>query len=129
MRTPNPISMVILVTSLACFLGSAGAARQDSARTAITVQSHKLMAAIESGDAAAVAELFTTEAKLSVSPSGGLVSGRTHIAGFWKAALDGGLKGLVLTPADLLGDGNLRLETGSFTALGAERRELGRGQY
>jgi ketosteroid isomerase-like protein len=128
MKTPTPISMVIFFASLACAFGTAGAARPDAARSEIAAQSQALMAAIEKGDAAAVAKIFSLEARISVPP-GGVVSGRAGIASFWQAALGGGLKGLVLTPADLVGDGNLRVETGTYQAFGADRRELGRGQY
>jgi uncharacterized protein (TIGR02246 family) len=129
MKAPNLMSTVIFFASLACLLGTAGAARQDAARTAIAAQSQALMDAIEKGDSTAVANLFTLEAKLSVSMSGGVKSGRAAIASFWQAALGGGLKRLVLTPADFVGDGNLRVETGSYQAFGADRSELGRGQY
>jgi uncharacterized protein (TIGR02246 family) len=129
MKAPTLMSTIAFFASLAFSFGVAGAARQDAARTAIAGQSRALMAAIEAGDSDAVAKLFTVDAQLSVPMSGGVVSGRAAIAGFWQAALSGGLKGLELTPADFVGDGNLRVETGTFQAFGAERRDLGRGQY
>jgi ketosteroid isomerase-like protein len=129
MKTTTMLSTVIFLAALTCSFGTAGAARQDAARSEITAQSRALMAAIERGDAAAVAEFFTSEAKLSVSMSGGVVSGRAGIANFWRAALDGGLKSLLLTPADFVGRGDVRVETGSYQAFDADRREFGRGQY
>lgn len=129
MKTPSFLSMIVYFASLASFLGTAGAARQDAARAAITAQTQALSAAIEKGDAAAVASLFSSDARLSVSMAGGVVSGRERITNFWRAALGGGLRSLVLTPADLVGDGNLRVESGTYQAFGADRRELGRGQY
>ena len=129
MKAPNLMSMMVCFLSLACVLGTAGAARQDTARAAIAAQSQALMVAIEKGDAAAIANLFTAEAKISVSMPGGVVSGRASITSFWQAALGSGLERLLLTPADLVGDGELRVETGSYQAFGAERRELGHGQY
>ena len=125
----HTLMSIIFCASMAGTFGTAGAARQDAARSAIAAQSRALMAAVEKGDAAAVADLFTREAKLSVPMSSGAISGRAGIASFWQAALSGGLKSLVLTPADLVGDGNLRVETGSYQAFGADRRDLGRGQY
>jgi ketosteroid isomerase-like protein len=130
MKAPNLMSTVIFFASLAGLFGTAGmagAAREDAARSAIAAQEHALMAAIEKGDSAAVANLFTLDAKLSVSS--GVVSGRAGIAGFWQVALGGGLKRLVLTPSDFLGEGDVRVETGSYQAFGADRRELGHGQY
>ena len=61
--------------------------------------------------------------------SNGPVTGRANITGFWQAALSGGLKGLALDAADLMGEGSLRVETGSYHATGADGRDLGHGQY
>lgn len=129
MRTPNLVSVAILFLSLALFFGTAGAARQDAARAAIASQSRALMAAIDKGDAETVSALFTRDAQLSVQGIQGILSGHNAIAGFWKSALGGGLGGLMLSPTDFVGDGSLRIETGSYTALGKDRAELGRGQY
>jgi ketosteroid isomerase-like protein len=119
---------VILVNALVCVLGTA-AARQDTARDAIAVQSRALMAAIGNGDAAAAGSLFTDDAKLSVPGTHGVLSGRLAITNFWQSAINGGVKDLALTTADLAGDGEIRVETGTYAARGADRVELGRGQY
>jgi ketosteroid isomerase-like protein len=129
MKAPNLMSMIIIFTSFAGVLGTAGAARQDPARVEIAAQLRDLMAAIEKRDSAAAANVFTLDAQLSVPQSAGVVRGRVGIASFWQAALGAGLEGLVLTTSDLLGAGDLRVETGTYQALGADRRELGRGQY
>ena len=125
----HTLMSVIFFVSMAAVFGTAGAARQDPERSAIAERSRALMTAIEKGDVAAVADLFTLEAKLSVPMSSGVISGRAGIASFWQAAMGGGLRSLVLAPADIVGDGNLRVETGSYQAFGVERRELGHGQY
>jgi len=129
MKTPGFLSMIVCFAGLASLTGATSAARQDAARAAIAAQSRALAAAIEKGDAGAVANLFASDAQLSVSMSGGAITGRERIMNFWRAALGSGLRSLVLSPADLVGDGNLRVETGSYQAFGADRRELGRGQY
>ena len=120
---------ITFFVTLACAFGTAGAARPDSARAKIAAQSRALMAAVEKGDAAAAANLFTADAKISASMPGGVISGREGILKFWQSAVDGGVRGLVLTPADFVGEGDVRVETGSYQALGADRSELGRGQY
>ena len=129
MKTPNPVSIFICFALPAFLFGDADAARQDPGRVAIAAQSRALTAAIERGDAAAIANLFTADAKISVSQSGGVVSGHAVIENFWRAALGSGLKSLVLASADFVGDGSLRVETGTYQAFGVERRELGHGQY
>ena len=80
--------------------------------------------------AQAVANLFTLDARLSVPMSGGVVSGRAAIATFWQSALSGGLKASrTHALRTSVGEGNLRVETGTYQAFGADRRDLGRGQY
>lgn len=129
MKTPSISFTTIFFVTLACAFGTAGAARQDPARAEIAAQSRALMTAIEKGDAAAAADLFTSDARISASMPGGVIIGRDAILKFWQSATDGGVRALVLTPADFLGQGDVRVETGSYQALGADRRELGRGQY
>lgn len=129
MKTHTPYSMIPWLLASASLLGTADATHADAARAAITAQSQQLMSAIEKGDVAAVADLFAPDATLSVPMSPGFISGRERISGFWQAALGGGLKRLILAPLDLEGDGNLRVETGNYQAIGPEQRELGHGQY
>jgi len=120
---------LIFAAALACFLGTAGAARPDAVNRAVAEQSRALSDAIENGDAAAAASLFTADARLSVPGINNVLTGREAIQQFWQSALGGGLKGLELSRSDLLGDGHLRIETGGYAAFGANRSELGRGQY
>lgn len=130
MKARNPLPTIVILTAvLAMLFGTASAARQDPALRAIATQSRALMAAIEARDAVRVADLFTADAGMSVAPTGGVIRGRENIAAFWRVVLGSGLEKLELLPADLAGDGNLRVETGGYRALGADGRELGRGQY
>jgi uncharacterized protein (TIGR02246 family) len=80
-------------------------------------------------DASAVAQVFTSDAKLIVSGVDGETSGRNAIEAFWQGALNGGVRELRLTTVDLDGEGPLRVETGTYQALGAGGSELGRGRY
>ena len=67
--------------------------------------------------------------RLSVPGIEGVLGGRAAIEKFWPAALSGGLKALTLAATETDGRGDLRVETGTYTALGANRSELSRGQY
>lgn len=131
MKTPTLELLVsmLLCLLLGCFIVPVNAASSDAAHTAIAAQAQVFMRAIERGDAAAVAAVFTEDARLSVPGSQGLVSGRAGIQKFWQAAFDAGLTGLPLAASDLDGRGDLRLETGSFIARGRDGAELGRGHY
>src|SRR4030095_12988088 len=79
--------------------------------------------------AAEAARNFTADARLSVSGIDGVREGRQAIEKFWQGALGAGMKSLTLTPRDLEGNGELRIETGTYAAFGANHSELGRGEY
>src|SRR5262245_30656533 len=90
--------------------------READPRAALAAQSRTFMDALSRGDAAAAAELFTTDAQVIIPTIAQPLSGRERIAGFWKSAVDGGLKNLELTTRDLDGEGALRFETGTYRA-------------
>lgn len=117
-------ALVLLTAGMAVMTAAAGT---DRARTAIESQARALAQASQRGDAAAMASLFTADAKINVP--GTVVAGRTGIQGFWQAALNGGMKGLSLTAAEIEGSGELRFETGRYSALGVNGAELGSGEY
>lgn len=107
----------------------APAAGKDRHHAAITARSHALSAALEAGDPAAAAQVFTREALLRTPGPSGMVSGRAAIESFWASAIRGGVKGLELLPSDLEGSGDFRIETGQWRALGDARIEIMRGDY
>jgi uncharacterized protein (TIGR02246 family) len=129
MKTHTLIALSILLSSPAILPGDAQAAQRDSARAAIEAQSASFAAALEKGDAAEAARSFTADARLSVPGIGGVLDGRQAIEKFWQGALAGGMKSLTLTTRDLEGPGDLRIETGTYAAFGANHSELGRGEY
>jgi uncharacterized protein (TIGR02246 family) len=131
MKTPSMQLVVLMLPFMfmGWFIVPVDAASSGAANTAITAQAQVFMRAIERGDAAAVAALYTEDARLSVPGSHGVVAGRAGIQKFWQAAFDAGLTGLPLEAVDLDGRGDLRLETGSYTARGKDGAELGRGYY
>ena len=127
MKTPTRFPTGALVLLTAGMVFTTAVAGTDRARTAIESQTRALAQASQRGDAAAMANLFTADAKINVP--GTIVAGRTAIQGFWQAALNGGMKGLSLTSAEIEGSGGLRFETGRYLALGANGAELGSGEY
>ncbi|HEV7606911.1 MAG TPA: SgcJ/EcaC family oxidoreductase [Steroidobacteraceae bacterium] len=105
------------------------AAQSDRTRAAIAAQSQAFMDGMARADASAVAQLFTPDAKLIVSGVDREIAGRSAIESFWQSALNGGVKELRLATIDLDGEGALRVETGTYQAIGAGGSELGRGRY
>jgi ketosteroid isomerase-like protein len=110
-------------------LGTSDAAQQDAAPAAIQAQSQAFTAALARGNAGEAARYFTADSRLSVPGIDGVLSGRAAIEKFWGTALSGGLKSLTLAATEIDGRGDLRVETGTYTALGANGAELSRGQY
>jgi ketosteroid isomerase-like protein len=110
-------------------VSAAHAAQADRAREAIVAQSKAFMDRMEHGDVRAAAEVFTADAKLIVSGVDRVIAGRDAIEKFWQSAVSGGVKALRLTMTDLEGDGPMRVETGTYLALGAGDNELARGHY
>jgi ketosteroid isomerase-like protein len=110
-------------------LSHATAPPNDAARVAISAQAGMLMRAIELGDAAAVAAMFTDDAQLCTPGMAAAVRGRGAIEGFWRGALNGGLKALPLTADAVEGSGDVRIETGTYVARGEQGAELGQGNY
>jgi ketosteroid isomerase-like protein len=129
MKTRTCFMLSMLLSSPAILHLGAQAAQPDSARAAIAAQSASFTEALEQGEAAAAARIFSADARLSVPGIDGVLEGRQAIEKFWQGALAGGMKSLTLTPRDLEGAGELRVETGTYTAFGANRSELGRGEY
>jgi ketosteroid isomerase-like protein len=129
MKTPVFFALSMLLCSPAILHRDAQAAPRDPARAAIAAQSGLFAAALAKGDATEAARIFSADARLSVPGVGGVLEGREAIEKFWRGALAGGMKSLTLTPRDLEGRGDLRVETGTYAAFGADRGELGRGEY
>jgi ketosteroid isomerase-like protein len=125
---PTLTSVLTYFALLAASMSIAGAARIDQTQRAIEAQAKVFMAALGNGDAPGAAQVFTAEAKLSV-PAMGIIEGRPAIAEFWRGALVSGLKALELSKTDLEGEGDLRVETGTYRLFAANRAEAGRGQY
>jgi ketosteroid isomerase-like protein len=129
MKTPTLNSVVIFFTLMAALLCTAGALRPDAAKGPIEAQSKVLMTALAEDDPVAAGQVFTADAKLGVPGATGIIAGRSAIVDFWRAALANGLETLELSTTDLEGEGDLRIETGTYTAFGTDRAVAGRGDY
>ena len=129
MKTIAFFAFSLMIFSFVTLHAGAYAATGDTARTAIEAQARRFMAALAEGDAAAAAQYFTDDARLSVPGIDGVLEGHEPIEKFWQRVLDGGMKSLALSTRDLEGHGDLRVETGSYSALGANAQVLGRGEY
>ena len=97
-------------------------------RAAITAGSQRFMTALSRGDAAGIAAVYTSDARL-FPPGGEAVGGRVAIEGFWRGALELGIKAARLETEELELHGARAIEVGRYTLEGEAGRALDRGKY
>ncbi len=73
----------------------------------------RLSRAVQDGDAAAAAALYTEDGKF-LAPNADFFSGRDAIQGFFQGAIDGGIKGLNLATLELEIQGDSAHEVGTY---------------
>ena len=82
-------------------------------RQAIQEANAKFGAAVQKGDGAAIAALYTEDASL-LPPDSDMIKGKGGIEAFWKGGLQLGIREAVLTTIDVSGAGDLAYEIGAF---------------
>ncbi len=88
---------------------------QQSVRTTIEANTKQFIEAFNKGDAAAVANLYTMEARL-LPPNAEIVEGRANIQKYWQGAITAGLKMVSLEATHIETQGNLAVEVGRYNA-------------
>lgn len=108
--------LLLGATLIAAFASLAyGQTATASARKAIEENSKAFVDAFNKGDAAAVAAMYTTDAKL-LPPNAAMIEGRPGIQTFWAGAASAGLKLVSLTASDVTATGVYAVETGKYVA-------------
>src|SRR5688572_33198362 len=80
-----------LLVTLLIICAASIAEAQQSARTAIQANVKQFVEAFNKGDAAAVANMYTMDARV-LPPNGEMVEGRANIQKFWQGAMSAGMK-------------------------------------
>ena len=99
-----------------------------SSHTGISATNNAFMEAFGKGDAAALANLYTKAGSL-LPPNSEVIEGVEAIRGFWKAAMDMGIKGAKLETVDLEVYQGAACEVGNYTLTGAKGEVMDRGKY
>ena len=86
-----------------------------SARKAIEANLKAFVDAFNKGDAATVAAIYATDARL-LPPNAAMVEGRANIQSFWGGAIGAGVKLVSLTAIDVNVSGNHAIETGNYVS-------------
>ncbi len=97
-------------------------------RNAIAVGNRNFCAAMEKGDATAVAALYTANAKL-FPPNRDIVEGGDGIRTFWQAVLDAGVRGAQLETIEVRICGDTAMEVGRYRMKAAGGEAIDHGKY
>ena len=69
--------------------------------------------ALRQGDAAAVANLYTDDARL-LPPNSEIIQGKLEVETFWAGGIQMGIKDAILTTVDIIGMGDVVCEIGKY---------------
>jgi len=106
----------------------AATATQPDIRPAITAGNQRFMTALSRGDAAGIAAVYSSDARL-LPPGGEPVSGTAGIEAFWRGALGLGIKAARLATEEVELHGARVIEVGRYTLEGEGGSTLDRGKY
>lgn len=87
---------------------------QQSVRTTIEANTRQFIEAFNKGDAAAVANMYTVDARV-LPPNAEMVEGRANIQKFWQGAITAGFKMVSLDAINVETQGNIAVEVGTYT--------------
>lgn len=113
---------------LALLAGAASVCAAQDVRAAIEAVDGAFCAAMNRGDAAAIAALYTSTAEV-LPPGSDAVRGREAIGKIFQAGIDAGQKELALTTLEVEAHGDTAHEVGAWTAKGKDGTILDSGKY
>ena len=103
----------LLITLLIVCAASIAPAQQ-SVRATIDANTKQFIEAFNKGDAAAVANMYTVDARL-LPPNAEMIEGRANIQKFWQGGITAGLKIVSLEAVHVETQGNIAVEVGRYT--------------
>jgi uncharacterized protein (TIGR02246 family) len=122
-------SFTLVILSMAFFLASCKGSQEQTERVeeeepvpvmdvymvreAIEAVNARFMEAVRLGDTAAIAELYTEDARL-LPPESEMIQGREGIEAYWSGGIQMGLKDVVLTSLDVFEMGRMACEIGKY---------------
>jgi uncharacterized protein (TIGR02246 family) len=100
----------------------------SSARDGIRAGTEKFTSAFAAGDAGAIAECYTSDAQVMPANSDA-VRGQDAIANFWRSVIESGIAGVRIDTSEIETEGDLAVEGGRYTLIGADGGTLDFGKY
>ena len=120
-------AILALASGMAVTWAATVQAQGGDVRAALEAANRKFGAAAAKGDAAAVAALYTADAKL-FPPNAEPVSGTAAITEFWKGQIGTGVN-VTLTAGEVSAHGALAHEVGTFDVKSLDGAALDSGHY
>jgi uncharacterized protein (TIGR02246 family) len=121
--------ILVVVVLLLGFLVPMAALAKGGARAAIDAGNKAWMAAVEKGDAAAVAAAYTADARL-LPPNHDSVSGQKDIRAFFDFMVKSGtVKKITLETTEVFDGNDTAAEIGKYTVLDGKGQPLDTGKY
>ncbi|MFQ5771774.1 MAG: YybH family protein [bacterium] len=116
MKNSMFILLTVLLSYVAFYACGTPVQKFDAAQVqqAIEDANAKFAEAFNSGDAAAVAALYTDDATL-LPPNSTMIQGNEGVQNFWNGAMAMGIKDVALTTVDVSGGGDLAYEIGKYS--------------
>jgi uncharacterized protein (TIGR02246 family) len=105
---------LLLAVTIITTMSSLTFSQSQSAQKAIEENTKQFIEAFNKGDAAAVANMYTMDARV-LPPNSEMVEGRANIQKFWQGAITAGLKMSTLETVHVEQQGNLAVEVGRYT--------------
>jgi ketosteroid isomerase-like protein/mannose-6-phosphate isomerase-like protein (cupin superfamily) len=112
----------------ALFYGPAGGEVPDDVRREIEHDNGEFATAFASGNAAAVANLYTETGRL-YPPNQPIIEGRAAMVAFWDGAMKAGVQEVALSTNEVFSLGMFAAETGKATLTGTDGRVIDEGKY
>ncbi len=130
MRSKNASVTTVMIAMFLLINAGCTAVQQDNAAThnAIVAANEQFMIAFKSGDATAMAALYTEDAQL-LPPNSDLVSGKQAVQVFWTTVFDMGIETAALETSEVEGVGDTAYEVGKYTLFIAGEQVADSGKY
>jgi uncharacterized protein (TIGR02246 family) len=103
-------------------------AQPPNVRTAIDAGNQQFMAAVQKGDAAALAALYTVDGQ-TFPPNADVVHGRDAIQAMWQSVIQSGIGSAKLVTREMDSSGDLAWETGNYELFTKDNTSADHGKY
>jgi uncharacterized protein (TIGR02246 family) len=116
----------LLLAFVLCIGIGVATAQQKNTRASIEQLTQQFVTALKKGDAAAVAALYSADAKV-LPPESEIIEGRQAIQKFWQGLIDAGVTEMTLQTQEVQAHGDTAYEVGKYTlTLKGEKPDSGK---